>query len=396
MKSIKRIAALMLAFIMAFCLVACHPKDEVAISSGDYQITSAMYSYFLVMADMEARGYVAENFDVSAEGFDYLKQTIDGKSYTDYVKELALNHCLKAIAYQKLCAEKSLTLDTESIANSDYMANYNWNYYGYNYGYQYGYRDFMPKNGVSYDTYEKAMRINYYGDAYFKYFYDKDGEKEVAEADIQKALDDNYAAVYLISKTYTDPTLEDVKAELEKYKQRLENGEDFETVKKDFDKAQEEDFDKTSSDETSSKETTSSEETSSTETSDKTSSDNTSSNTSSGESSEEKGPKDELIQIVASEESESSYAFAKFADIKSMALGDVKLVEDSDSKVVYLVVKKDINADEYYRENLNSDLLYFLKGDEFEETVKTYIASLEYEVNKYAINQFKVKNIYLG
>ena len=79
-----------------------------------------------------------------------------------------------------------------------------------------------------------------------------------------------------------------------------------------------------------------------------------------------------------------------------MAQDEIKLIEDSENSVVYLVVKKDINADKYYRKNINSDVLYLLKGDEFTKTVETYMASIDYEVNKFAINQFKVKNIYYG
>ncbi len=398
MKNIKRTAALLLAFIMAFCLVACHPKDEVAVSSGDYKITSAMYSYFLVIADMQAQNYVNENFDTTAEGFDYFKQEIEGKSYSDYVKALALENCVRAIAYQKLCAEKGLTLDTESIANAEYMAQYNWYYYGYNYGYQYGYGDFLPQNGISYETYTEAMKINYYGDTYFKSIYDVGGEKEIAETDIQKAFDENFAAVYMLSKSYTEKDLSSVKAELEKYKERLQKGEDFETIYNEFNKVEEDKTDNTSSNSTSSTDTSSDTASSDQTSSDSTSSDVTSSSGTSSEDAteEEEKPEDELIQIVGSEETESNYKFAKFADVKAMAQDEIKLIEDSENSVVYLVVKKDINADKYYRKNINSDVLYLLKGDEFTETVETYMASIDYEVNKFAINQFKVKNIYYG
>ncbi len=397
MKNIKRTAAIILALIMAFCLVACHPKDEIAVSSGDYKITSAMYSYFLVMADMEAQNYVSENFDTTVKGFDYYKQEIEGKSYSDYVKDQALENCVRAIAYQKLCAEKGLTLDAESIANAEYMAQYNWYYYGYTYGYQYGYGDFMPQNGVSYDTYVEAMKLSCYGDIYFKSIYDVGGEKEVAQADIQTTLDENYAAVYLISKSYTEKDLTDVKAELEKYKERLQNGEDFETINKEFKEAEGLKADDTSSGSTSSDSTSSNNTSSDSTSSDSTSSDNTSSDsTSSEDTTEEDAPEDEHIQIVGSEETDTNYKFNKFADVKAMALDEVKLIDDSDNSIMYLAVKKDINADDYYKTTLNSDILYILKGDEFYETVDAYMDSLEYEVSEFAINQFKVKKINYG
>lgn len=409
MKNVKRIVALLLALVMAFCLVACHKKDEVAVSSGDFKITSAMYSYYLISADMEAKNYIDDNtdlYDTSAENFDYFKQTIDGKSYTDYVEELAINNCLKAIAYQKLCADNGLTLDAETIASAEYNAEDEW--YGYSayyyYGDYYGYQAFMPQNGVSFETFKEVYKINYYGDLYFNHVYGEGGEKEVADADIQKALDENYAAVYLLSKSYTSSDVDDVKAEMEKFKERLQNGEDFDTVYEDFystdDDTSSDDTssDSTSSDSTSSDTASSEDNTSSDAASseaDESNTDTSSEDTSSNEESEDPKPKDSNIQIVGAEDTQ--YAFGKFEDVKAMAVDEVKLIEDSDSSVIYLAVKKDINSDSYYKDTLlASDILYLLKGDEFNEFIDTYIATLEYSVSNFAIGQFKVKKIYYG
>lgn len=396
MNIFRKSVAFLIAAVMVFCLAACHPKDEVAISSDDIKITSAMYSYYLVMADMEAQDKVNndESVDTTASGFDYHKQTIDGKKYDEYVKDVALQNCLKAIAYQKLCAEKDIELSTEDIANAEYAAQYNWYYYGYNYGYQYGYGDFLPLNGVYYDTYAEVTKVNYYGDAYFKSIYDKGGEKEISADDIQKAMDENYIAVYTITETYTDDTARDVKDKLTKYADRLKNGEEFKTIYNEHNKT--EDSNSTTSSDTSST-TTSSETASSENTSSATDSDTSSSATSSEEKTEEPKAKDELIVIVGSEETDSNYKFDKFEDIKKMEMDEIKLIDDTDKKALYLVVKKDINSDTYYKETLlASDILYLLKGDEFTETVEDYMKSMDYSVSKFAINQFKVKNISYG
>ena len=78
-------------------------------------------------------------------------------------------------------------------------------------------------------------------------------------------------------------------------------------------------------------------------------------------------------------------------------MDEIKLIDDTDKKALYLVVKKDINSDTYYKETLlASDILYLLKGDEFTETVEEYMKSMDYSVSKFAINQFKVKNISYG
>ena len=99
MKMLKKTVALLLAVAFIFTLAACHPKDEVAVSSGDYKVTSAMYSYFLVMADSEAKSVIDANdeIDTSAKNFSYYKQKIEDKPYETYVKDLAMEKCLNYI-----------------------------------------------------------------------------------------------------------------------------------------------------------------------------------------------------------------------------------------------------------------------------------------------------------
>lgn len=391
MKTIRKIVSLLLVLALGLCLVACHPKNETAVSLGDIKITSAMYSYYLMMADMEAQNRVSESgVDTSAEKFDIYKQEIDGKSYVDFVEELALNNCKKAIAYMKLCKDAGLELSEESISNAEQTATYYWYYYGYS--------RTLPLNGISYETFVEVNKINYYGDTYFLHLYDKGGDKEIPEADMMSTMTENFVGAYLIEKTYTDATLKEIKEQFEGYKTRIEKGEEFKTIKEEFDKAEEE-KNNTSSGSTSSN--TSSNATSSGTSSNATSSNTSSDATSSGTtSSEAEGPKakDELIQIKGSDKTEDSgYSFAKFDDLKAMAKDEVKLIEDTENKVIYLAVKKDITEDTYYREELlNATLLYLIKGEEWEEFIKTYTLELECDVNKYALGQFKVKKINYG
>ena len=79
MKIFKKIAALVLVAAFVLSLAGCHPKDETAIISGDYKVTSALYSYYLVMADSEAKSIIdnSDDYDTSKKGFSYYKQKID-------------------------------------------------------------------------------------------------------------------------------------------------------------------------------------------------------------------------------------------------------------------------------------------------------------------------------
>ena len=60
MKNFKRIIALALVFLMAVSFVGCHKKNEIAVTVGDVEFTSAYYMCALINADSEAKTKVQE------------------------------------------------------------------------------------------------------------------------------------------------------------------------------------------------------------------------------------------------------------------------------------------------------------------------------------------------
>lgn len=420
MKIFKKAVALLLCVAFIFTLAACHGKDEVAISSGDYKITSAMYSYYLVIADGEAKKKVDESADTKAEGFSYYKQTIDGKKFEDYVKDLALEKCLYHITLQKLADETGVKLDDEATKGYKSTAEYYWNY---------GYSTVMLENGVAFSTYEKIMLNDALYALLFEDKYGEKGKEAISDKDIAAALSDNYAGVYMLSIDYSDDEKADtakLKEELKTYQERLDKGEDFAKVKADFDAAQKakEEAEKNNSsstgsssktdstsstgsssktDSTSSAESSSkTDSTSSTESSSKndSSSDKSSSTTTSSEEKEEEPkPEDANISVLTSYEDTYSGAatyFEKFANVKKLEQGKTEIIDDGENKVMYLVMKKDVTKDKYYLDELTDEIRYLLKGDTFDKFLEDYSSKLEYTVNDYAIGQFKVKKIYDG
>ncbi len=356
MKQIKGIIAILLMVCMLFSLTGCHEKGEIALGADGYNITSGMYSYYLLMADSDAKSLIdsSEEYDSSAKNFNYLKQTIDGKSYTDYVKELAIKKCLEAITYEKLCKENNVTLEDTVIESSNYQAELYW--------YSYGYSTILEPNGISLDTYKKAVLSTMYADTYFKHLYDEGGEKAISDADIDKTLTEKYAAVYMISKNYSsDSTADatDLENKFNDYKARLEKGEEFSKIYNEHNGIAEETKEETEEDDGLPK------------------------------------AKDELISILGDEDTIAS--FEHFGKVLSMKNNAVEVIHDTEDKVIYLIVKKDITEDSYYRdEYLKADILYVLKGDEFDKFIQETAQALEYTTNNHAINQFKVKKIYDG
>ncbi|MEE0928814.1 MAG: hypothetical protein UIG59_06450 [Acutalibacteraceae bacterium] len=419
MKMLKKVTAILLALAFIFTLSACHPKDEVAISAGDYKITSAMYSYFLVLADSEAKNLINndDKIDTEAKGFSYLKQKIGDKTYEEYVKETALNSCLRYMALEKICKEKKYELDKEEKKNWQSTAQYYWNY---------SLGGVMLENGVAYSTYEKIMLNDALYNLYFDKTYGKDGEKAVSDADIKKGMENNYTAVYMITHDYSkekEPKVEDIQKKLQKYVDMFKEGKTYDEVLKAYnaDNGVNDSTSSTTSSTTTSSgnsstttSTTSSDKNSSTTTSttssDKnsstttstTSSDKDSSTTSSTTSSqkeEEKKPVDSNIKLLTKYEetyTAGSTYFKKYADVAKLEKDGAALIHDEDAKTFYIVVKKDINEDPYYLDTLTEEIIYLLKSDEYDKFIEDTYKALDYTVNDYAVNQFKVKNIFDG
>ena len=380
MKTLKKALALLLAVVFVLSMAACHPKDEVAISAGDYKITSAMYSYYLTMADLEAKSLIAnsEDYDTTAKNFSFYKQKIDNVPFETYVKNQAMENSLRYLVLEKLCKEAELKISDEDKKGMESTADYYWNY---------SYGPVLIENGVGYETYKKIFMNDALYSEYFDSLYGAEGSKAVDAESIKKALGENYSAVYMITHDYSNeekPDVDAISTSLDKYVTALKDGTAYADVLAEYNKDNKK--------ETSS--TTSSTTTSSTDSS-TTSSDTTSSE----EKEEEKKPQDSNITVLTKYEDaysgESSY-FAKYEDVEKLAEGEVALIHDEDAKAYYIVVKKDVMADEYYLDALSDEIRYLLKSDEYDTFLKDTAAKLEYTVNKYAVNQFKVKNIYDG
>jgi hypothetical protein len=81
------------------------------------------------------------------------------------------------------------------------------------------------------------------------------------------------------------------------------------------------------------------------------------------------------------------------SNIKKMKTGEIKVIEMDDNAGCILVIKQDIEADDYYLEEMDMTVRHLLKDAEYTEKMDKEAKKLEAEINKYAVNQFKVKKI---
>ena len=348
MNTLKKLAAMLLCACMLFTFAACHPKDEVALTIDDVEITSALYMYALITADGEARTTVDEQQEDSEAEIDYHKEKIDDKKFDVWVKDRAIELCKDLAANEIKFKEAKLSLTEEQESEIAQYVDYYWSYYGY--------QSLYEANGVSKKTFSRAFKSSYYLNEYFLSIYGEEGTNPVAKDEISKTMDENFCIANVLSVSLTD--LEDAeKTEAETkfngYLDRLKKGEAFANIYNEYYEIEE------------TEETEATEET------------------------EESTPKDEYASILGSEDTD--YANDNFKNVKDMEIGEIKLVKTDDA--ITILIRGDMMADEYWVESLTTPTLNLLKGEEFEETMADFTKELKVEKNSYAVNRFKVKKI---
>ena len=355
MRFLKNAAIIMLVAILCLGCTACHPKNEVAVTVGEYEFTSGYYLCTLIFADMEARGKVDEklaedeDYDATKE-VNYLKQKIDKKDFSEWVKDTAMDN-LKLIAnYKAECKKADLKLDDEKTANAEYMAEYYWS--------SYGYASLFEPNGVSAATFKEYMKDSYYSDLYFQHIYGAEGEKAISADDVRNTISSKFALANILEGSFAEMQDADKTAAKDKfaaYEKELREGKrTFEEIYKEHNQIKDE------------------EATESTDT-------------------QEKKPLDEYASLIGNED--TNYASDRFEEIAALKVDEIKLITLEEDAGLLLVVKKDVIADPYYIESLDSDARYIIAGDGFEEDMKKAADKLDTKVNDYAVDRLKVKNI---
>lgn len=376
MKLIKRILAITLVLIMAFSVTACHKKDEIAVTVNGFDYTSAYYMCALINAYSEGQSEVQNALgDKFKADTDYFKQNIAGKKFEVWVKNRAIEILEEIGTYQKLCKDAKIELSDKMMSDAQNMAYYMWAYYGYG--------QLFEPNGVSFNTYLQFTVDSYYAELYFTHIYGEDGKKEIASADVEAKMYKDFLIADLLEVTFdkeTDKEKEEIKKKLDGYLKDLQDGKKtFEEVYNDYNKVEEDDKKEEEHDHEH-------------EDADKEETDNTEDNkTEDKEEDKELEPLDKYAQILGAKD--TSYAHDHFDTISKMATNEVKLITKDNKAGYILVVKKDIKADPYYRENLDSMVRHLLKDTEFNKDMAEQFKTAKTDISKYAVNRFKVKKI---
>lgn len=355
MIKVKKILALLLVVVAMLSFTACHKKNEIAVKIGDVEFTSAYYMCALINANFEAQSKVNETLsDKEKSGekeVDIYSKKIDGKKYSDWVKDRAIELLKEKAAYQMLCKENKVDLLEDIANNATAYASYYWSSYGES--------QYYEPNGVSQATYTEFLKDTAYYESHFDFVYGKEGEKAIADETLKTEMYKNFMIANVLDASFTsDMTDADKTALKDKimgYEADLKAGnKTFEQVYKEYNNVQ---------------------DTEETQT----------------ESTDTPAPKDKYATIIGKEG--TTYAFDHFETVEKMQIGEVLVIELEENAGYMLVIKQDIAADEYYLDTLDGTTRHLIADEEYNKFITDYAKKLEIKINKYAIGQFKVEKI---
>lgn len=355
MKNIKKILAAVLAFVMLFSFAGCHPKDEIAVTIGDVEFTSAYYMCVLMAADSEGQSKVYETLsdtEKQAETIDYESKKIDDKDFTEWVEDRAIEMLKEIAAYKILCKENGLELSEAQLATVEEYSNNYWNN---------GYSTMFEPNGVGKATYRKYMEDTYYSSVYFDFLYGKEGSKAIPDEEVKTKIYNDFVTVNVLTGSYesgmSEEQIAEVDAKMKGYYDALKAGtKTFKEVYMEHNNVTDEQVKK-------------------------------------AEQAEGEKPLDLFGGVMGAKGTGSSFESTYYDTVKAMAVGEIKFIEPEDGSGKVILIKQDITQDPYYLTYLDGTVRHLLKDEEYEKDMAAYAKELKAEINDYALKQFKVEDI---
>lgn len=393
-KGLKRAAAAVLSVILAATLCGC---DRGYIMTVDgMEIRNGVYLSFMRTAYSNAKSELTkqseENSDPEtserdtsdSESVPLTKEEISGKSGSQWIKDETLKYIRRFVAVQRKCEELGIKLTEEEIAKINTEVTSVWDSENEMVKYMYGYEtlgELYESQGIARESYKQISTVSELQTKLFMYYYDKGGEFEIKDSEVDAHLKDKYVSVKYMSVTYTDAsgkTLEsdsDKKAlrdNLQKYADRINKGDKPKDVFYDYSieraterakaKAEteykEDNEDKLTKEEWIKKQVESA-----------------------GIKKDESD--DDLDQIISKENTSLDEKLKEYI-INAASDGKAKLFDTE--KTVYLVIKEDITQKTKWKEENRDNVLTEMKSEEFQSMLDLFGQNYEVDANESLVN----------
>ena len=382
-KQPRNIVLAVLCGAMAVSAGSCAMSQTYPVTVDGEQLRAGIYILEQQEALNAALSKLREeqpDLDTSAEGFDYFKQTVEGKSFADWINETALENCRGYVATERLFDQNGLTLTADKLSEVNANVKSLWNDENQYAQYYYGVSvigDYYEKYGISEQSFLDYEINESKSNALFTFLYGEGGSKAATQEEINASLSSDYLAL-----NYFPYELENG-ATAQSFADRIAGGEEYEEVYRDYAQAI---ADAEAAANAAAAETADGEESGEIANTDSAEAEAAAS-AETAATVVEKAEKDSLIQIMKKSSNAPSEEFVKQAS--AMNNGDVKVITvDSDSGTkTYVVQKLDILSLTEKTKDTVDTIRTDLKTDEFRELIKStgagYTLTTDSSINLY-------------
>lgn len=383
MANFKKISAVAVCSAMVMSLSACGnniagPDTTYGAVIDGYKVPAGVFiamqmnayydaAYYTETTDetAETEAVTTESTDVSASETEattttpFTDKVIEDKPVRDWINDEATKSMQEFVAIENKFDELGLSFEDNEKEKAQLYLDSIWEYYGENY----------EDAGISEDSQLLIMLNSTKRNMIFDYFYAAGGENEISEADIRANLEETNKRINYIEMELRDGEgnllksegKEEIRKMAMDYIDRINTGEDFETVSREYS-----DYYDNLVAEAAAAESTGTDETATTET--------------------ESSYTDNETVI----EKDGTYPSAAVVEEAFKSdVGSVLLVEEDE--VYYIVKVLDLFADEDYYSDNESYVRHQLKDDEFDEMVASWIAAQTVEKNEAAYKRYKIE-----
>lgn len=365
MKHITRLVCFLLIAATAFTLVGCHEKNETVMTVGDVTIPSGLYITFQLNAFQTFKANVDSELSAAAGGAtvmdgpatyeEYLDYTYQGKSAQAFINENALEACKRYAWITTEFSKQGLELSQDELMYIEAYAKQEWA----------NVKDLYEPSGAGFESYKEYYGAFYYkASRLFTHFYDKPDEKvpgsgseQVADDKLATKMSEDYLLVDVIevaltttdsntnaTTTLKDEEIEAKKKELTALADRINKGEKFADVYKEYKK------------------------------------EDAPNNMTQADAFEEKTIYPESAFLLGKDDSNTGSLFTSFDKKRKedgFAYDTAYVTGSKDEGFLYLVVYYDIAKDPYYLAYNRAALLQALMSDTYEKKITDGAATLQ-------------------
>lgn len=212
----KKLAAVLSAAAIAVTMSGCGDNGYIMTVDG-MPIRNGVYLSMQQTSFSNAQSRLDEldddsdssnSTDSNTLAVDVTERMIDGKTYSQWVKDNTLKGVKRFVGIQRLCKEFGIELSDDELSDVNKSVQDDWDYE--NYYLQFISSDFKIMGdyyeslGIGIDSMKEIEITNVLNEKLFLHYYGEGGEYAVSDEEINKYMTDNNAAYKLITLPYQD------------------------------------------------------------------------------------------------------------------------------------------------------------------------------------------------